>query len=65
MAKTKEIKYIPQRSAIKHSVGDRVFNVCNIVFFALIGLIIIFPFFNIVAISLTSNVDYMREPFIL
>ena len=65
MAKTQEIKFVPQRSQIKHSLGDRIFNICNIAFFALIALIIIFPFFNIVAISLTSNVEYMREPFIL
>ena len=65
MAKTQEIKFVPKRSQIKHSLGDRIFNICNIAFFALIALIIIFPFFNIVSISLTSNVEYMREPFIL
>lgn len=50
---------------IRHSVGDRVFNFFNVLLFVLIAVIIIFPFFNIVAISLTSNVEYMREPFIL
>ena len=50
---------------IKRSLGDHIFNACNILFFALIVIIILFPFFNIVAISLTSNVEYMREPYII
>ncbi len=50
---------------IRRSVGDHIFNICNILFFILISIIILFPFFNIFAISLTSNVEYMREPFII
>ena len=50
---------------IRRSVGDHIFNICNILFFILIAIIILFPFFNIFAISLTSNVEYMREPFII
>ena len=50
---------------IKRSVGDHIFNACNITLFVIIAVMIIFPFFNIFAISLTSNVEYMREPFII
>ncbi len=50
---------------IRHSFGDNLFNAFNIVLFVLIAFIIIFPFFNILAISLTSNAEYMREPYIL
>ena len=32
---------------IKRSVGDHIFNACNITLFVLIAIIIIFPFFNI------------------
>ncbi|MBR4429164.1 MAG: ABC transporter permease, partial [Clostridia bacterium] len=50
---------------IKRSLGDHLFNAANITLFVLIALIILFPFFNVFAISLTSNVEYMREPYII
>ncbi len=50
---------------IRRSLGDHIFNGANIVLFILISLIILFPFFNIFAISVTSNVEYMREPYII
>ena len=53
------------RNKIKISLGDRIFNVINVLLFIVITLVILFPFFNIFAISLTSNVEYMREPYIL
>ncbi len=54
-----------EKNRIRRSFGERLFNACNVTLFALIVLLIIFPFFNIVAISLTSNAEYMREPFII
>ena len=39
---------------IRRSVGDHIFNICNILFFILISIIILFPFFNIFAISRAS-----------
>ncbi|MBQ8081687.1 MAG: carbohydrate ABC transporter permease [Clostridia bacterium] len=63
MAKQKMTAHSPYK--IKRSAGDHVFNALNIFLFVLITIIIIFPFFNIVAISLTGNVEYMREPFII
>ena len=50
---------------IKKSLGSRVFDIFNICLFIFLALIIIFPFWNIIAISLTSNAEYMRRPFIL
>ena len=53
------------KNKIKLSMVDRIFDTCNVIFFLICLLLIIFPFFNIVAISLTGNVEYMREPFII
>lgn len=50
---------------IKLSVGERLFDVLNVSFFILCALIIIFPFLNVVAISLTSNGEFMSKPFII
>lgn len=50
---------------IRESTGSRIFDVVNVIFFILCALVIIFPFYNILAISLTGNTEYMREPFIL
>lgn len=53
------------RNKIKTSTIDHVFDVCNVAFFVLMILVVVFPFFNILSISLTSNVEYMREPFVI
>lgn len=50
---------------IKIGTGERLFNIFNICLFTAITFIVLFPFFNIFAISLTSNVEYMREPYII
>ncbi|RAV11902.1 carbohydrate ABC transporter permease [Paenibacillus contaminans] len=42
-------------SAIKESVGEKVFALCNIVFFSLLGLTTLFPFLNLIAKSLSSE----------
>lgn len=56
---------LTKKNRIRQSLGSRIFDVANIIFFILCMLLIIFPFFNILAISLTSNAEYMREPFII
>lgn len=53
------------KNKIKLSLGDRIFDFLNVTFFLLVAVVILFPFWNIVAISLTGNAEYMREPFIL
>lgn len=51
--------------AIKRSFGDRLFDGINVTFFILFSAVILFPFWNMIVISLTSNAEYMRRPFIL
>ena len=53
------------KNKIREPFGSRLFDLLNILFFIICALLIIFPFFNILAISLTSNAEYMREPFII
>ena len=50
---------------IKQSLGSRIFDVCNVLFFILCALLIIFPFYNMLAISLTGNTEFMREAYII
>lgn len=64
MAKSKK-KQAESGIKIKQSVGSRIFDIVNITLFILLALCILFPFWNIIAISLTSNAEYMRRPFIL
>ncbi|MGI6700536.1 MAG: carbohydrate ABC transporter permease [Christensenellales bacterium] len=54
-----------KKNKIRQSLGSRIFDVFNVSFFILFAALIIFPFFNIIAISLTSNAEFMREPFII
>ena len=50
---------------IKRSFGNRLFDNLNIAFFLLLAFITLFPFWNMLVISLTSNAEFMRRPFIL
>ena len=52
-------------NAIKQSMGSRIFDVFNICLFILLAIVILFPFWNIIAISLTGNAEYMASSFIL
>ena len=52
-------------TAIKQSLGSRIFDIFNICLFIFLALIILFPFWNIIAISLTGNAEYMASSFIL
>lgn len=61
---------MPQKPSVIHntirkSVGERIFNLCNVLFFFLLGLCMILPFWNVVAISFTTNGEFMNKPFIL
>ena len=49
-------------NAIKQSMGSRIFDVFNICLFILLAIVILFPFWNIIAISLTGNAEYMPCP---
>jgi len=51
--------------AIKRSIGDRVFDFCNVCFFVLMCLIMIFPFWNVFTTSIVDVGEFYRRPFIL
>ena len=51
-------------NAIKQSIGS-ILDVFNICLFILLAIVILFPFWNIIAISLTGNAEYMASSFIL
>lgn len=61
----KKAKMAKPKTKVKHSLGSRIFDVCNVAFFVIIALIMLFPFWNIIVISLTSNGEFMSKPFIL
>lgn len=63
MANTKTKDH--HHNKIKHSLGERLFDSLNVLLFIIIIVIMLFPFWNIISISLTSNAEFMREPFIL
>ena len=50
---------------IKRSFGDRLFDTLNVIFFMLLAILVLFPFWNMVVITLTSNAEFMRRPYIL
>ena len=50
---------------IKLPLSERIFDFCNVTFFVLLSAIMLLPFWNVFAISLTGNAEYMREAFIL
>ena len=53
-------------NAIKQSMGSRIFDVFNICLFILLAIVILFPFWNIVAdVPATGNAEYMASSFIL
>lgn len=47
-------------SYLKKSVGEHIFDICNILFFALLSFSFVYPFLNIVVISFNDPVDAMR-----
>ena len=65
MAGFKPEKLDKNGNKIKLPLSERIFDFCNISFFVLFSAIMLLPFWNVFAISLTSNAEYMREAFIL
>lgn len=49
---------------IKLSLGERIFDSANILFFILCGFLMILPFWNVIVISFTSLGEFMSSPFI-
>ncbi len=50
---------------IKRTAGEWVFDIFNVTLFVIIALIMLLPFWNVIAISLTGNAEFMRRPFII
>lgn len=44
---------------IKRSTGEKVFNVCNIIFMLLLLVFLLYPVLNVVAISMSSETEVM------
>ncbi len=57
MAKEKAVKV---KSHIKKSVGDHIFDVCNVTFFVLFSLICIFPFWYLFINTISDNTMVMQ-----
>lgn len=43
-----------------HSLGDRIFDACNIVFMLLLAVVTLYPFVNMLAVSLNDAMDSTR-----
>lgn len=59
------MKSTAYNNKIKRSLGDRIFDASNIIFFILLGLIMLIPFWNVIIISITSLGEFMNKSFIL
>ncbi|MEK3721068.1 MULTISPECIES: carbohydrate ABC transporter permease [Paenibacillus] len=50
---------------MKSSLGDRMFNIINIVFLALVTIVTFFPLYYVFIVSFTDPVEYLQKSFIL
>ncbi|WP_127593908.1 carbohydrate ABC transporter permease [Paenibacillus lautus] len=48
------------KTAFKPSLSDRVFDIANFTFMALVMIVTLYPFLNVLAISLNDSVDTVR-----
>lgn len=53
------------KNRIRGGIGAHVFDSLNIIFFAIMAVIMILPFWNVFVVSITSQGEYMRSPFLL
>ena len=44
----------------KNSISSRLFDICNVLFFLGVGIVMIYPFLNILAISFTDSTEYLK-----
>ena len=56
---------ILRKNRIRKSLGSRVFDGFNYTFFVLCGLVMILPFWSVIVISITSNGEFLRTPFLI
>lgn len=50
---------------MKAGIGDRIFNIVNMLILGLISLIMLFPFYYVLIVSFTTEEQYMRGDLIL
>lgn len=53
------------KNKIKESLGSRIFDVCNVILFIILAIIMIFPFWNVIVISLSTQGDYYKNSLLL
>lgn len=54
-----------KHNKIRGTLGSQVFDVFNILFFIILAVIMVLPFWNVFVISITTQGEYMSKPFIL
>lgn len=42
---------------MKKTIGERVFNVCNIIFLVLLSLVMLFPFWEVIKTSFSTTAE--------
>jgi putative aldouronate transport system permease protein len=47
------------------NTGEIIFDVCNTVFLTLLALLALFPFWNVIVVSISSYEEYIQNPFLL
>jgi putative aldouronate transport system permease protein len=52
-------------SRLRRSFGERVFDFCNVTFFVLLGIIMVFPLWNVLMVSLVRVGEFYAKPIIL
>jgi putative aldouronate transport system permease protein len=50
---------------VKRSLGEKIFDTGNVLFLGIIGLVTLFPFWNVLATSFVGASEYYSRPFIL
>lgn len=50
---------------LRGGLGSHIFDILNVLFFISLAIIVILPFWNIFVISLSTQGEYMRTPFLI
>lgn len=58
----KPVKLVQKsRNRIRRSLGSRIFDICNVVFFVILSLLMILPFYNVIVISFMSQGEFFSR----
>lgn len=50
----KKTTFTPKQNRIKRSRGEKIFSVCNAIFFIILSIIMVYPFWHVIMMSLSS-----------